>query len=90
MVGLDLVRYVTPSEEPSALGWSNCDSLSPKRCSNVGVMNRWFADEAVVVVKFGADNSMVLRATIFGEELGDLSRLKRGGLKNITVTERGT
>jgi len=53
-------------------------------------MNRWFADEAVVVVKFGADNSMVLRATIFGEELGDLSRLKRGGLKNITVTERGT
>ena len=50
---------ILPSEGPSALGRSNCDSLSPKRCSNVGVMNRGSADEAVVIVKFGADEFMV-------------------------------
>ena len=48
-----------PSERPSASGRSNCDSLSPKRNSNVGVMNRGSADEAVVTVKFGADEFMV-------------------------------
>ena len=50
---------ILPSEGPSALGRCNCDTLSPKRNSNVGVMNRGFADEAVVIVKFGADEFMV-------------------------------
>jgi hypothetical protein len=34
-------------------------SLSPKRSSNVDVMNQGFADEAVVIVKFCADERMV-------------------------------
>ncbi len=50
---------ILPSEEPSILGWSNYDSLSPKRCSNAGVMRRGFSDEAIVIVKFGADELMV-------------------------------
>ena len=50
---------ILPSEGPSALGRCNCDSLCPKRNSNVDVMNRWSADEAVVIVKFGADEFMV-------------------------------
>ncbi len=48
-----------PSERPSASGRSNCDSLSPKRNSNVDVMNRGLTDEAVVIVKFDADEFMV-------------------------------
>ena len=43
----------------SALGRCNCDTLSPKRNSNVDVMNRGSTDEAVVIVKFGADEFMV-------------------------------
>ena len=50
---------ILPSEGPSALGRCNCDTLSPKRNSNVGVMNRGSADEAVVIVKFDADEFMV-------------------------------
>ena len=50
---------ILPSEGPSDLGRSNCDSLSPKRCSNADVMDRGPADEAVVIVKFGADDFMV-------------------------------
>jgi hypothetical protein len=50
---------ILPSEEPSASGRGNCDSLSPKRYSNVDVMNRGFSDEAIVIVKFGAIDSMV-------------------------------
>ena len=50
---------VLPSEGPSALGRCNCDNLIPKRNSNVDVMNRGSADEAVVIVKFGADAFMV-------------------------------
>jgi len=61
------VLTILPSEEPSASGPSNCDSLSPriksgagsKRYSNVDVMNRGFSDEAIVIVKFGADEFMV-------------------------------
>jgi len=49
---------ILPSEGPSALGRCNCDTLSPKRNSNVDVMNRGSADEAVVIVKFGADEFM--------------------------------
>ena len=49
---------ILPSEGPSALGRSNCDSLSPKRYSNVVVMNRGSTDEAVVIVKFGASDFM--------------------------------
>ena len=50
---------ILPSEGPSALGRCNCDTLSPKRNSNVDVMNRGSADEAVVIVKFGAYEFMV-------------------------------
>lgn len=50
---------ILPSEGPSALGRCNCDTLSPKRCSNAGVMNRGSTDEAVVIVKFGAGDFMV-------------------------------
>ena len=50
---------ILPSEEPSALSRSNCDSLSSKRCSNTDVMNRGFSDEAIVIVKFGAVEFMV-------------------------------
>ena len=50
---------ILPSEGPSALGRCNCDTLSPKRNSNVDVMNRGSADEAVVIVKFGADEFTV-------------------------------
>ena len=50
---------ILPSEGLSALGRCNCDTLSPKRGSNAEVMNRGSADEAVVVVKFGADEFMV-------------------------------
>ena len=50
---------ILPSEEPSDLGRCNCDALSPKRNSNVDVMNRGSADEAVVIVKFDADEFMV-------------------------------
>jgi hypothetical protein len=50
---------ILPSEGPSDLGRCNCDTLSPKRNSNAGVMNRGSADEAVVIVKFGADEFMV-------------------------------
>ena len=41
------------------MGRSNCDSLSPKRCSNADAMNRGSTDEAVVVVKVDADDFMV-------------------------------
>ena len=50
---------ILPSEEPSDLSRSNCDSLSSKRCSNADVMNRGFSDEAIVIVKFGAVEFMV-------------------------------
>lgn len=48
-----------PSERPSDLGRSNCDSLSPKRSSNADVMNRRSSDEAIVIVKFCACEVMV-------------------------------
>lgn len=41
------------------LGRCNYDTLSPKRSRNVAVMDRGFADEAVVVVKRGTDEGMV-------------------------------
>jgi hypothetical protein len=49
------------------LGLSNCDTLSPriesgagsKRNSNVDAINLGSTDEAVVIVKFGADEFMV-------------------------------
>ena len=55
---------ILPSEGPSALGRCNCDTLSPKRNSNVDVMNRGSADEAVVIVKFDADEFMVTRRRV--------------------------
>ena len=50
---------ILPSERPSDLGRSNCDSLSPKRSSNADVMNRGSSDEAIVIVKFCACEVMV-------------------------------
>jgi hypothetical protein len=50
---------ILPSEGPSDLGRSNCDSLSPKRDSNVDVMNRGSSDEAIVIVKITAEEDMV-------------------------------
>ena len=50
---------ILPREEPSVSGRSNCDSLSPERYSNADVMNRGFADEAIVIIKSGADEFMV-------------------------------
>ena len=50
---------ILPSEGPSVLGRSNCDTLSPKRNSNVDVMNRGSSDKAIVIVKFVADEFMV-------------------------------
>jgi len=46
---------------------SACGTLSPNENRNVGVMHRELADEAVVVIKRKADESMVtyLRATLF-------------------------
>mgnify|MGYP001586090797 CR=1 FL=1 len=41
------------------MGLRNCDSLSPKRSSNVDVMNRGSSDEAIVIVKFCACEFMV-------------------------------
>ena len=41
------------------MGRCNCDTLSPKDRSDADVMNRGSTDEAVVIVKFGADDSMV-------------------------------
>ena len=48
-----------PSEGPSASGRCNCDTLSPKRGSNADVMKRGPSDEAIVIVKSCADESMV-------------------------------
>lgn len=50
---------ILPSEGPSVSGRCNYDALSPKRSSNVIVMNGWSADEAVVLVKLNADEGMV-------------------------------
>ena len=47
-----------PSEGPSALGRCNCDTLSPNRDRDIRVMNRGFADEAVVIVKQCADEKI--------------------------------
>ena len=51
---------ILPSEGPPALGRSNCDSLSSKRCSNAEVMNRGSTDEAIETVKYDALEFMVI------------------------------
>ena len=48
-----------PSEGPSTSGRCNGDTLSPKRSSNAVVMERGPAEEAVVIVKPGADEPEV-------------------------------
>lgn len=50
---------ILPGDGPSVLGSCNCDSESPKRSRDVAVMSRGSADEAVVVVKPKASESMV-------------------------------
>ena len=72
---------ILPSEEPSALGRCNCDTLSPKHCSNVAVMNRGFSDEAIVIVKFGADDFMVTWKRIKHQISDRMLELKGGTRK---------
>ncbi len=72
---------ILPSEGPSALGRCNYDTLSPKRCSNVDVMNRGSADEAVVIVKFGADEFMVTWRRIKHRASGRKPEVKGGTRK---------
>jgi hypothetical protein len=71
---------ILPSEGPSGLGRCNCDTLSPKRSSNVDVMNRGSADEAVVIVKFGAKESMVTWRRI-KHRISDIKLEVKGGTR---------
>ncbi len=50
---------ILPGEEPLILGRCNDDTLSPKHCGNVTVMEQGFADEAVVIVKLNANEVAV-------------------------------
>ena len=50
---------ILPGDRPPVSGSCNYDSESPKRCRDVTVMSRWFADETVVVVKLIAYEDMV-------------------------------
>ena len=50
---------ILPGEEPLILGRCNYDTLSPKRYGNVVVMEKGFADEAIVIVKLNADEVVV-------------------------------
>ena len=63
-----------PGEGPSILGRCNYDTLSPKRCGDACVMGRGPTDEAVVIVKPGAEDAAVtqLRANhrVSGKEAG--------------------
>jgi len=52
---------ILPGEWPSDLGRCNYDTLSPKRSSDAVVKDRGSADEAVVVVKPLADESVETR-----------------------------
>ena len=72
---------ILPSEEPSDLSRSNCDSLSSKRCSNTDVMNRRFSDEAIVIVKFGADEFMVTWMRVKHRINGRMLEVKGGTRK---------
>lgn len=60
------------------LGRCNCDTLSPKRSSNVAVMNKGSAYEAVVVVKGEAYEDMVtywrIKLHQSEKEIGDEGR----------------
>ncbi len=50
---------ILPGEEPLILGRCNYDTLSPKHCGNVAVMEQGLADEAVVIVKLNANEVAV-------------------------------
>ena len=43
-----------PGDGPLVLGRCNCDTLSPKRCSNVDVMDLWSSELVIVFVKLSA------------------------------------
>ena len=76
---------ILPSEGPSALGRCNCDTLSPKRCSNVGVMRRGSADEAVVIVKPGACELAVTSVRI-KHQASDRTLEVKGGTRKRSMT----
>ena len=50
---------ILPGEDPLVLGRCNYDTLSPKRRSNVSVMEQGVSDEAIVDVKPVADEGAV-------------------------------
>jgi hypothetical protein len=72
---------ILPSEGPSESGRCNYDTLSPNRSSNVAVMNRGSADEAVVIVKFDAGESMVTWTRIKHRTSGRKPEVKGGTRK---------
>ena len=72
---------ILPSEEPSVLGRCNCDTLSPKHYSNVVVMSRGFSDEAIVIVKFDADDFMVTWMRVNHRISGRMLEVKGGTRK---------
>ena len=53
-----------PGEGPSILGRCNYDTLSPKRRGDACVMGRGPADEAVVIVKSGAEDAVVTQLRV--------------------------
>jgi len=67
-----------PGEGPSILGRCNYDTLSPKRRGDAGVMGRGSADEAVVIVKPGAEEAAVTQVRVnhrvSGKEAGGEGR----------------
>jgi hypothetical protein len=72
---------VLPGEGRLILGRSNYDTLSPKLGGNALVMGQWPAEEAVVIVKRGAEEIVVtqLRAKhpASDKEVGDEGRNMR-------------
>ena len=48
-----------PGDGPLVLGRCNCDTLSPKRCSNVDVMDLRPSELAIVFVKLVANEDAV-------------------------------
>lgn len=52
-------QTILPGEGPLTLGRCNGDTLSPKRHGDVYVMERGPAEDAVVIVKPGAEEARV-------------------------------
>jgi len=67
---------ILPSEGPSITNRCNYDIESSNRHSNVTATNRGPADEVVVVVKPGADESVVMHLRIKLQESGGKKTLE--------------